>query len=208
MNLIVLHGRVETHGRIGGQRLQRNGVFRLIGRRPGQSPLAVTPRHADRAIDQIAQVVGQIGIVTRLEPFLVEIGILAGGDVAHQVVTQSVRAVAVGQGIGINHIARALAHLGTAEIPPSVNEQLRHDLDSGRLQHDRPVDAVSRDENVFADDMRIAGPEFFEVRQLAAIARAITGERRVVHQRVEPNVGYEVAVEGKLDAPTQPRFWS
>ena len=49
----------------------------------------------------------------------------------------------------------ALAHLGAAEIPPTVDEQLRHLIvrKTDRVQHDQPVDAVRGNENVFADDL-------------------------------------------------------
>ena len=165
VHLAAFHRDVETPRRLGAERFQRHGVFGLVGRRGGQRSPAVAASHTDRAVDQVPEVVGQIGMVTGAQAFLVEIGVLTGGNVAHQVVTKRFRPVAVGQRVGIDHIARALAHFGPAEIPPTVNEKLRHRLDAGRFEHDGPVNPVRRHEDVFADDVRIAGPEAGEIRQ-------------------------------------------
>jgi hypothetical protein len=66
-------------------------------------------------------------MVAGLKPFFIKVSVLTGRDVTHEVIAQSLRPVAVGQSIGINHIARALAHFGPPEVPPAMNEQLRHD---------------------------------------------------------------------------------
>ena len=57
---------------------------------------------------------------------------------------------------GIDDVACALAHLCAAEIPPAVHEQLRHLIvgKSDRVQHDQPVNAVRRNENVLADNLQ------------------------------------------------------
>ena len=59
----------------------------------------------------------------------------------------------------------ALAHLCAAEVPPAVHEQLRHLVvgKSDRVEHDQPVNAVSGNENVFADDLeRVLRPTVAE----------------------------------------------
>ena len=64
-----------------------------------------------------------------------------------------------------------LAHLGAAEIPPTVDKQFRHLLvrKTESVQHDQPVNAVRGNEDVFADDvqrrplsrkLRVASPNF------------------------------------------------
>ena len=74
----------------------------------------------------------------------------------HQVITHRFGAVFFNEHERINNIASALAHLCAAEIPPAVDEQLRHLIvrKSDRVQHDQPVNAVRWNENVFADDLQ------------------------------------------------------
>ena len=81
---------------------------------------------------------------------------MAGGDVAHQIVAQRVCAVFTDEDKWVDNIAGALAHLRAAQIPPAVNEQLRHLVvrESDRVQHDEPVNAVRRNENVFTDNLQ------------------------------------------------------
>ena len=163
MNLVRLERRIKTPGCFRPEHLDGQSVRRFVRRHGPECPAAVAARHADRAINQIAEVVGQVGIVARLETLFVEVGVLTCRDVTHEVIAQSFRAVAVGQRIGIDHIARAFAHLGATEVPPAMNQELRHDLKARRLEHDRPVNSVRRNQNIFADDLHVAGPEFREI---------------------------------------------
>ena len=58
--------------------------------------------------------------------------------------------------IGIDDVARTLAHLRAGDIPPAVHEQRRHLLigKSEGMQHDWPVNAVGWNHDVFADDVQ------------------------------------------------------
>src|SRR6266446_6053805 len=107
------------------------------------------------AVEQVAYRGGKICVVPFNETCLGEIGILAGGDIAHQIIPKRVGAVFLNQYKWINNVAGAFAHLRPAKIPPAVNEQLRHLIvgKSDRMQHDEPVDAVRWNEYVFADDL-------------------------------------------------------
>ena len=49
----------------------------------------------------------------------------------------------------------------------------------------------------------VGGPEFGEVRQTGIRRGLVAGEGDVVDERVEPDVGDEILVEGKLDAPLE-----
>ena len=89
-----------------------------------------------------------------------------------------------------------------------MNEQLRHDLEAGGLEHDRPVNAVRGHQNVFADDVRVAGPEFLEIGQTRSVLSKVSGEGGVIHQRVEPDIGDVIPVEGEFDPPGQAGFRS
>ena len=57
-----------------------------------------------------------------------------------------------------------------------------------------------RGEDVFADDMH-GGPAGFEEREVSPGGGVVACEADVVRQSVEPDIGDEVGVEGKFDAP-------
>src|SRR5206468_5934127 len=69
----------------------------------------------------------------------------------------------------IDDVPYALTHFCATEVPPTVDEQLRHLIlwESDRMQHDEPVDAVRWYENVFADDLqRVLRPTVAEFLRL------------------------------------------
>ena len=88
--------------------------------------------------------------------FFAEIGILTGRNANHQIIAQRFGAVFICEHEWIDDVPSALAHFCAAEIPPPVYQQLRHLVirKSDRVQHDEPVDAVRRNENVFPDDLQ------------------------------------------------------
>ena len=49
----------------------------------------------------------------------------------------------------------------------------------------------------------VGGPEAVEIREVGVVRGVVAGEGDVVDQRVEPDVGDEVRIEGDLDAPAQ-----
>ncbi len=76
------------------------------------------------------------------------------------------------------------------------------------VKHDRPVDAVGRDEDVFADDVQ-CGPFFAEGGGLIGevlLRGIIANKADIIRQGIEPDVVDVVGIEGQLDAPTEPRF--
>ena len=174
-----------------------------------QHPRAVAFRHVEGSIQQVAEAVGEFGVVALFQPFVRKIRVAAGRDVAQEVVARGGAAVAVHEFGGIDNVAEALAHFGAGDVPPAVNEECGHFLvsEAERVEHDEPVNAVRRSKDVFSDDMH-GGPAGFEERQVRAGGGIVAGEADVVREGVEPNIGHKVAVEGKLDAPSQARFWT
>ena len=73
-----------------------------------------------------------------------------------------------------------------------------------RHQHGGPVDGMGG-ENVFPNEMNISRPKVMANRFLT---RQIFQRRNVIDQRVEPDVGDVVRIEGEFDAPGKSGFWS
>ena len=149
-----------------------------------------------RARDQVAEVVGQIGVEPLDERLLGEVGVEAERHLAQDEVAEGVVAVLVGERERLDDVAERLRHLAAAERPVAVDvEAAGRAAMPGRLQHARPVDRV-RLQDVLADQVLDVRPELREAR----VARA--AERRdVVDQRVEPDVGDVLVVERQRDAP-------
>ncbi len=161
----------------------------------GHDAAAVGVDHLERAVDQVAELVAQLRVVARLEALVGELGVLAQDHLAQQVVAQRVGAEFLDIGRGVDERAGVgLADLARLQ-PPAVDEQVARQFEVQGHEHDGPVDAVGGDEDVLADDLHVGRP--------AARALGI-GEGIVVGQRVEPDVGDVVFVEGQRDAPGQP----
>jgi hypothetical protein len=71
-------------------------------------------------------------------------------------------------------------------------------------QHRGPVDGVRR-QDVFADQMDVRRPESQTGRPAV---RKILERRDVIDERVEPDIGDVLLVEGQFDAPREPGFRS
>ena len=95
-------------------------------------------------------------IVVVRKSLLRKISILTSCNRRHQIIADRVGTVFLDEHKWIDDVADALAHFCAAEIPPAVDEQLRHLIvrKSDRVQHDQPVNAVRGNENVFADDLQ------------------------------------------------------
>ena len=79
-------------------------------------PLAVALQHAQRSVEQIAEIVGQVGVDAFGDGELAEAGVEPEGHVAQQEVAKGVVAVLLLEIEGPHHVAEALAHLvGVAE---------------------------------------------------------------------------------------------
>ena len=136
---------------VGGGFFRREVRERRIHAAKGSCTVALG--HIQGAVEEVAEAVGEIGVVALNQPFVAEVGIASGGDVAQEVVSESCTTILLRESGGVHDIAEALAHLRAGDIPPSMNEE-GGDLfvgESQRMEHDRPVDAVWGNEDVFSD---------------------------------------------------------
>ena len=164
-------------------------------------PVAVAPDHRQRAVGEIAQLVGQLGVVAALEGLGRDRAVLAEGDVAQQVVAQGVGPEALDDLERVEHVAQRLAHLLAVHQQVAVDEDVLGHRQVGRHQHRRPEDRVEA-QDVLADDVVGRRPEL--LGEVLALARE--AERGVVvQQRVEPDVEDVARVPRDRDAPRELR---
>ena len=70
------------------------------------------------------------------------------------------------------------------------------------MEHNRPIYAMGRNQNVFPYDLRFRWPEIAKLRQARVIPQ-ITSECRVVQQGVKPDVGHEIRIKREFYPPRQ-----
>ena len=86
---------------------------------------AVLVHHAERAVEQVAEIVGQLGVVAADERLVGEVAVGAERHLAQQVVAERVDADVVGQLERIDDVAERLGHLLAVDGPPAVREDRR-----------------------------------------------------------------------------------
>ena len=174
----------------GGQRAASRGADRAV-----LIPLG----HRRHTVHQVAQVVGEVGVVLLLEPFPREVAVAAVRNFFRQVEPQRIGTKARRRIQRIDDVPHRLAHALALEIHPAVAEHLLGQRDAGAHQHGRPDHTVEA-RDVLADHVQAGGPPFLEPLFVPAVADG----RRIVNQRVEPDIDHARGIEGYRNAPRLP----
>ena len=194
----AVRGDLVPRGDDPGDGVRRRGRQRAVGGRSRSHAAALRADDRGDPGDEVAEVVGQVGVVAADEPLVGEVAVLSVGGVGEDVVAEAVDADGVDEVERLDDVARRLAHLlPLAQQPPADGPSLRR-LDAGRQQHRRPVHAVLADD-VLADQVVVDRPPLLEALRIGA--EADRGE--VVGQRVEPHVRHVARVPRQRDAPRQ-----
>ena len=162
----------------------------------GEDTISIFLYHGQASVEQVAQVVGQVGIDTADEAVAAEIAVLAQLDVVQEVVTDGIGAKFLEQRDRIYHVTFGLGHLFTVHDEPAMAVYHFRQLDTKAHEHDGPNDGVETDD-FLPHQVHIGRPEFLEFFRIVHDA----GSGEVVHQCVEPYVHHVLRVEGHLDAP-------
>ena len=139
----------------------------------GSTPPSWRADHRQRALRQIAEIVGEIGIDAGDDRLVAVIAVLPERHLAQEEIAQRIDAVGVGERERIDHVADRLRHLLAAVEQEAVAEDAARHRDAGRHQEGRPVDRVEA-HDVLADDVQVGRPvaaEFLAVGVGKADAR-------------------------------------
>ena len=166
-----------------------------------QRAVKVLEHHGDGAGEQVAVVVGEVGVYAGDEQLVREVAVRAERELAHQEVAQRVHAVALRQDDGIDDVALGLGHLAAAQQQPAVAEDLLRQGLAHAHEHRRPDDGVEAD-YLLADHMHVGGPVF--LLAVAALVHVAEGGQ-VVEQRVHPHVHHVSRVKVHGHAPGEAR---
>ena len=156
----------------------------VTGRGRGALAAEVAPGHRNRAVHEIAEVVGEIGVVAADEAVPADLRVAVEGHLAERHVARAVGPERRREVVGVEEIAAALAHPLTARgEEPAVDPDLARRLEPGAPEHRRPEDRVEPGD-VLADHVEIGRPPAGERLHIRWEARP--GD--VVDQRVVPDV--------------------
>ena len=157
--------------------------------------------HGQSTAGEIAEAVGQIGVVTGDERFAGEISVLAEDNFAEQVVAQRVVAQGFHNGLGVGHVAFRLAHFFGFKEQPTMSVNAFRQGKFGSHQKCGPVDRVEPND-FFADHVQVGRPIFLEPWiRFAARAFTVADAGHVAGERVVPDVENVLGIAGPGDAP-------
>ena len=162
----------------------------FVGGRSRDRPGVVTSDHVEQTVDEVAEIVAEVGLIAVLESQRREVGVLSDDHLAAKVETESVGTVGGDEAQRVRGVTGRLRGFLVIDRPPAMDEQLARRLDPECLEHARPVDRMRGRQDILADDVHVGRPEAF-----------IRDGGVVVGQRVEPHIRDEGGVEGQLDAP-------
>ena len=150
-------GAVDVRGDALAQAREVLGQRRLR-RSARHLPVAVAPDHPDRAAGEVAELVGELGLVAQLEGRGGDRAVLPEGHLAQQVEAQRVGAEALDHRERVEHVAQRLAHLLAVHQQVAVHEDVLGQLELGGHQQRGPVDGVEA-QDVLRDQVVARGPQ-------------------------------------------------
>ena len=152
--------------------------------------------HRQRALRQIAEIIGEIGIDPRDNRFMRIVAVLPERDFTQEEITQLVDPVMRGQRERIDHIADRFGHFLAAVEQESMAEHAFRQRQTGRHQKGRPIDGVEP-HDILADNMHIGRPEMLAFRLF--VGKASGGQ--VIRQRVHPDIHHMLGIARYRNAP-------
>ena len=94
-------------------------LFRGVGGGDGGSASAL--EEVDGAVEEVSKVVGELGVEDHDEALDIEVAVLAGVDVAAEVVADGVGAELIGELVWVDDVAEGLGHFIAADVPESMD---------------------------------------------------------------------------------------
>ena len=200
LQLGLVHEDVDLRsqrGRLGNQVVVKLACFTLGGKCAAE----VFFHHRDGAGNEVAQTVRKVGVDAVDHDLVRERAVRAERHLAHDVVADRVRAVALAEDERVDDVAEGLGHLLTVEGDPAVYSEVLWQRKLERHQHRRPDDRVEA-HDILRDHVGVGRPELVEVVVLV-IEIAQRGD--IVGERVDPDIDDMLLVEGHGDAPLEGR---
>ena len=180
----------------------RSSCHRLIRKSIalGQDAISVFFHHGKRAVQEIPEIIRQVGIDTSDQSVAAEIAVLPKLDIIQKVVADRIRAKFLQKRDRIYDIALGLGHFLSVYDEPAVAIDHLRQLDAKAHQHDRPDDGMETND-LLAHQMHVCRPELLEFFRIVDDAR----RGQVVDQCIKPDIHDMLGVKRYLDAPGKAR---
>ena len=169
----------------------------IVSRRRNHS-IVVFFYHGDGAADQVAQVVGQIGIHAVEHDFVCKQSVIPEGVLSQQEIFQGVHAVTLDEFNRIYNIPSGFGHLSALQEDPTVAQDLFRKRKLQGHEHCRPNDGVEPN-NFLPDEMHVRRPIMVVFHRIIRI----TESGDIVGKRIQPHVNYMLFVDGNGNAPVE-----
>mmetsp|Transcript_24212 Transcript_24212/g.76168 ORF Transcript_24212/g.76168 Transcript_24212/m.76168 type:complete len:457 (-) Transcript_24212:168-1538(-) len=187
-----------------GHHLHERVVRGQVGGVARHAPPAVLLQQVERAVEQVADVVGEVCVDHVEEALLAEVPVPPELDLLEEEVPNRVSAVRVHERLGVDDVAQGLAHLHPVLGEEAVPVDSPGEGQAGGHEHPRPVHCVEA-EDVLADHVHRGGPPA-RGGVLQGGLLALGDERgEVPEESVEPHVDGLRGVGGHRNPPLHRR---
>src|SRR6185436_11700122 len=132
----------------------------------GQLAIPITTQHRQRTIDQVAESVCQLRIVTRGKTGVGPVTVRSYFEFPHDVKAKCIHAPLVDYSNWVDDVAGGLAQLLIVLLPPAVRHDFFREGQAHRLEHDWPEHRMEF-QNVFANQVDVGRPKFGTIRAFA-----------------------------------------
>src|SRR5256885_11398830 len=133
-------------------------VIDLVSSPVRNDSITVPLDHRDRSAGQVAECVGEIGVVTLFESLPREIAVAVERNLGQQEVAERIRSIFADCIAQFEIAASRLTYACTANKDPAVDPNAPGNLETGGHKHRRPNHGVEA-RDVLSDDMQIGWPE-------------------------------------------------
>ena len=166
----------------------------------GDHAVKILLGHGNGTADQIAEVVGKVG-VEALDHVFVGDGTVGGvGHFGKHVVTNTIHAEQIGKIVGIHDVSAGFAHLVHAGKQPRMTEYLFRQGQIERHQNDGPINGMETDD-ILTDNMHVGRPIL--AVQFALRVHVVAKTCDIVGKSIHPNVDHVLIVKGDGHAPLE-----
>ena len=157
--------------------------------------------HGNRAVDQIAEHICQIGVNALADQLVGEHTVVCERHLVQNVVVNGIHAEQANQIVRVDNVAERLGHLAVADQQPRMTEYLLGQRLAERHQEDRPVNRVEAND-ILADQVHVRRPELLVVLIVVAV-RIVAAEGDIVGKRIQPNIDNMARVKVYRNAPAE-----
>ena len=154
--------------------------------------------HIERTVQQIAKIIGQIGVDALDQSITRKIAILPQIDLTQQEIPDGIGAKLIDKCQWIDDIALGLAHLIPINNEPAMTIDLLRQWQIKCHEDTRPDDGMET-HDFLADKMKIRRPEFLKHLRIIQIA----DWRQIIRQRIKPYVDDMLLINRHRDTPVK-----